>query len=288
MPDNNGNGLKTKTYKNGDSTVGFDNTVLPDVFELKDVGISYDGGKRWVIQGLNLLVEDKPDQGQFVVVLGESGCGKSTVLRFLAGLQKPTAGQVLLNSQPFLGHMPMVFQQYSSLPWLTVLENVMMALKLSGKGTEKEWKAAAMEMTKKVGLDGHEKKYAQYPILSGGQLQRVAIARSLVTNPSILLMDEPFGALDVNTRFRMQMMLADLWLNLNSTVVFVTHDIQEAVYLADDIFIMAANPGRIVEHIPIELPLKREREIKKSPEYIKYVAQVEDIMFSLPSNNQSK
>ena len=131
----------------------------------------------------------------------------------------------------------MVFQQYSSLPWMTVLENVGLALKFQGVSKD-ERNERAMELIRLVGLEGHEYKYAQYPTLSGGQLQRVAIARSLLASPEILLMDEPFGALDIKTRLSMQDLLTNIWHQFQSTIVFVTHDISEAVYLADDIYIM--------------------------------------------------
>ena len=151
----------------------------------------------------------------------------------------------------------MVFQQYSSLPWYTVLDNV--ALSLQYKGIpKKEQHERAMDIIKKVGLEGHENKFAQYPTLSGGQLQRVAIARSIVANPEILLMDEPFGALDINTRLQMQDLIADLWTDFHPTVIFVTHDISEAVYLGDDIYIMKSQPSRFVKHIHVDLPLERE------------------------------
>jgi NitT/TauT family transport system ATP-binding protein len=133
-------------------------------------------------------------------------------------------------------------------------------------------------MIKLVGLDGHQNKFAQYPSLSGGQLQRVAIARSLLANSEILLMDEPFGALDIRTRLQMQDLLIGLWEKFQSTVVFVTHDIAEAVYLADDIYILKAQPSKIVEHIDIDLPLQRTREIKRDPRYTELVHHVEDTM----------
>ena len=172
------------------------------------------------------------------MILGTSGCGKSTVLRYIAGLQKPTAGSVLINDKEVSedNRVAMVFQQYSSLPWLTVLDNVSLALEFKGI-SDKEKKAKALEMIELVGLAGHENKYAQYPTLSGGQLQRVAIARSLIANPEILLMDEPFGALDINTRLQMQDLLTGLWHKFHPTIIFVTHDISEAVYLGDDIFL---------------------------------------------------
>ena len=171
----------------------------------------------------------------------------------------------------------MVFQRYSSLPWLTVLENVALALRFKGIA-KKERQEQAMDIIKKVGLDGHENKFAQYPTLSGGQLQRVAIARSIVANPEILLMDEPFGALDINTRLQMQDLLSELWTEFHPTVLFVTHDISEAVYLGDEIYIMKSQPSHFVKHIEIDLPLIRGREMKRDPKFMELVHHVEDSM----------
>jgi NitT/TauT family transport system ATP-binding protein len=258
--------------------VKFINTELPDIIELRDVSQTYDGGKSYIIKNLNLLVEDKPDQGQFIVILGPSGCGKSTVLRYMAGLQVPSEGEVLIHEKLRTDEaISMVFQQYSSLPWRTVLGNVRLPLELHGI-RHGEADERAMEMIKTVGLEGHEKKYAQYPVLSGGQLQRVAIARSLINNPEIVLMDEPFGALDTNTRFKMQIMLKGLWDSLQCTVIFVTHDIQEAVFLGDDIYIMSAGPAQIAAHIPVDLPYHRDRETKRSRRYTQLVQEVEDAL----------
>ena len=268
-----------------DKGVAFENTTLPDIVELKKINMIYEdafGHKNHVIKDLDLLIEDKPGQGQFVVVLGLSGCGKSTVLRFICGLQKPTSGEVLIKGVPRTDkiRIGMVFQQYSSYPWLSVLDNV--ALGLMYKGVEKkERHAKAMEMIKLVGLEGHEKKYAQYPILSGGQLQRVAIARSLANDPEILLMDEPFGALDLNTRLQMQDLLCDIWTKLKSTIIFVTHDLPEAVYLGDDIYIMRANPGMIVEKIDTGLPLERDKAIKRTSKFMDKVNYIENKMIEI-------
>ncbi|HHM20835.1 MAG TPA: ABC transporter ATP-binding protein [Bacteroidetes bacterium] len=252
------------------------------IIELKGVGQSYDGGQKWIIKDCNLTVPDKPAQGEFVVILGMSGCGKSTILRYIAGLQKPTEGQVLIHGKPMdkAPRVSMVFQRYSSLPWLTVLDNVSLALRYKGVAA-KEREEQAMDIIKKVGLDGHEKKYAQYPTLSGGQLQRVAIARSIVANPEILLMDEPFGALDINTRLQMQDLLSDLWADFHPTVIFVTHDIAEAVYLGDDIYIMKSQPSRFVKHIEVDLPLIRGRSLKREAKFIELVHQVEDSMIKV-------
>ena len=257
----------------------FPDTDLPNIIELKDIHQSYDEGRVEIIKGLDFLIQDKPAQGQFVVILGMSGCGKSTVLRYIAGLQDPTQGNILIHGKPVqeAERVSMVFQQYSSLPWMTVLENVSLALNYKGMA-KKEREEKAMEMIEMVGLAGHHHKYAQYPTLSGGQLQRVAIARSLLANSDILLMDEPFGALDINTRLQMQDLLADIWLKFHPTIIFVTHDISEAVYLADDIYIMKSAPSRFVEHINIDLPFERSRATKRDPHFVELVHLVEDTM----------
>lgn len=254
-------------------------TDRKNIIELRDIGQSYDGGQNWIIKGLDFLIEDKPEQGQFAVILGMSGSGKSTVLRYIAGLQQPTEGQVLISGKKADedNRVSMVFQQYSSLPWMTVLDNVALGLKFKGISRE-ERNAKAMELIDLVGLKGHEKKYAQYPTLSGGQLQRVAIARSMLANPEILLMDEPFGALDIRTRLQMQELLTDIWHRFHSTVIFVTHDIREAVFLGDDIYILKSQPSRFVEHIHVDLPLQRDNNIKRDPRYEELVREVEDAM----------
>lgn len=260
----------------------FKDTELANVIELKNISQSYDGGKSYVIKGLDFILEDKPAQGQFVVILGMSGSGKSTLLRYIAGLQKPTSGEILIHGKPRTEdtRVSMVFQQYSSLPWMTVLENVALGLRFQGL-PKKEQEEKAAELIKKVGLAGHEYKYAQYPTLSGGQLQRVAIARSLLANPEILLMDEPFGALDINTRLQMQDMLAEIWREFHPTVIFVTHDISEAVYLGDDIYILKSPPSHFVEHIHIDLAFSRSHQTKRDTRFVELVHEVEDRMIKV-------
>ncbi|HLF65960.1 MAG TPA: ABC transporter ATP-binding protein [Saprospiraceae bacterium] len=259
-----------------------DSAQLPNIIDMRGIGQSYDGGQNWVIRDLNFVIEDKPDQGQFVVILGMSGSGKSTVLRYIANLQTPTVGEVLIHGKPVSEskRVSMVFQEYSSLPWMTVLDNVALALRYQGV-SRAERNVRAMEIMKIVGLEGHEKKYAQYPTLSGGQLQRVAIARSLIANPEIIMMDEPFGALDIKTRMQMQDLLMDLWSKFHFTVVFVTHDITEAVFLGDDIYIMKSQPSKFVRHIHVDLPLERSLETKRNPHFVEIVHHVEDAMIEV-------
>lgn len=260
----------------------FTDTSLRNIIDLRGIGQSYDGGQNWIIKDLEFLIEDKPDQGQFVVILGMSGSGKSTLLRYIAGLQEPTEGTVMIDGKNLedAQRVSMVFQRYSSLPWMTVLDNVGLGLQYQGM-SKKERDEKAMEMIQLIGLDGHQNKYAQYPTLSGGQLQRVAIGRSLLANPQILLMDEPFGALDVRTRLQMQDLLSKIWHQFHSTIVFVTHDIPEAVYLGDDIYILKSAPSKFVRHIKVDLPLMRNRQTKRDKRYTELVHLVEDEMIAV-------
>jgi NitT/TauT family transport system ATP-binding protein len=259
----------------------FDNTTLPDIIELKNINQVYYDSKtkkeHVVLKDLNLLVEDKPGQGQFVCILGKSGCGKSTVLKYLAGLQKPTSGEILIHGKPRTKDpkISMVFQKYSSYPWLSVLKNVEFGLMLKGMDPE-ERRDQAMKMIGVVGLTGHENKYPAE--LSGGQQQRVAIARSLLCGSEILLLDEPFGALDTKTRLTMQDFLADLWRKAlqDMTILLVTHDVSEAVYLADEVWIMSANPGQIQERVHIDIPIYRAKELKRTKQFQDYVYYLED------------
>jgi NitT/TauT family transport system ATP-binding protein len=210
------------------------------------------------------------------VLLGISGSGKSTIFRYLNGLQTPTAGTVLIKGKTVAeyGAVSTVFQDYSSMPWMTVLQNVELPLLFKGVA-KKERRERALEMIARVGLKGHEYKYARTPTLSGGQLQRVAIARSLIANPEIILMDEPFGALDGITRFEMQQLLASLWMSSQSTIIFVTHDQQEAVFLGDDIYVLDPRIGKINAHIRVDLPFPRNLLTKRDPRFMQLVTEVD-------------
>lgn len=251
---------------------------MSHIIDIQNVYQSYDDDQIIILKELNLKIE----KGRFVGLMGMSGCGKSTILRYIAGLQTPTKGLVKLRNQTVSreNRAAMVFQQYSSLPWLTVLENASLALKYKGL-SKKERASQAMEILKKVGLEGHEHKYAQYPNLSGGQLQRVAIARSLLANSDILLMDEPFGALDINTRMQMQDLLLGIWKEYQPTIIFVTHDISEAVYLSEEVLLMKYPPSKIAKRIEIDLGRDRNASTKRESHFTELVHVLEDQMIEL-------
>jgi NitT/TauT family transport system ATP-binding protein len=242
----------------------------PYVLELKNVSKTFvnpDGRAFQAIRDVDLAIKDEPDVGEFRVFLGPSGCGKSTILNIVAGLFPPTTGEALLRGRPIMGPGPdrgMVFQGYSSYPWLTVLDNVAFGLKLRGVPRD-ERERVARAWIKKVGLEGTERKYPGQ--LSGGMRQRVAIARTLAVKPQIILMDEPFGALDVQTRLGMQNLINEIWEEIQGTILFVTHDIAEAVYLADKVHILSAGPGTIVDEITIDLPMHRTEELKTTRKF---------------------
>jgi NitT/TauT family transport system ATP-binding protein len=225
------------------------------------------------IQDVTFTVEDLPDKGELVTVVGPSGCGKSTVLRIIAGLKPhfpPTTGEARVFSKPVQEPGPdrgLVDQKYSLLPHLTVLGNIGFGLRLRGVAkSEREDRAA--EWVKKVGLEGSEKKYPSE--LSGGMQQRVAIAATLILKPRILLMDEPFGALDPRIRLRMQELLIQLWAEQQSTVFLVTHSVEEAVYLGDRVFVMAAKPGRLVEILKVPRPDGPPEESRRKAWFVSF------------------
>jgi len=204
----------------------------------------------------------------FVTILGPSGCGKSTLLRIVAGLDHPTSGKVLLDGSEVTGpgaDRGMVFQSYTLFPWLTVRENIAFGLRERGV-PETERNAVADRFIQQIGLTGFENHWPKQ--LSGGMQQRTAIARALANDPKILLLDEPFGALDNQTRVLMQEMLLGIWERDQKTVLFVTHDIEEAIFLGSRVLVMSARPGRIKADIKIELPHPRSYKVKTSPEFV--------------------
>jgi ABC-type nitrate/sulfonate/bicarbonate transport system ATPase subunit len=247
----------------------------PDVVTFKNVTKCFGEGPaaKVAIQDINFTIEDLPNLGELITIVGPSGCGKSTVLRIIAGLKPhfpPTSGEALVQARPIQEPGPdrgLVDQKYSLLPHLTVIENVAFGLKLRGT-SRSERLARAQDWVKKVGLDGCEKKFPSE--LSGGMQQRVAIAATLILGPRILLMDEPFGALDPGIRLRMQELLIQLWTEQQSTVFLVTHSVEEAVYLGDRVFLMAANPGRLVEILKVPRPVEPPEESRRKPWFIAF------------------
>jgi ABC-type nitrate/sulfonate/bicarbonate transport system ATPase subunit len=203
----------------------------------------------------------------FITILGPSGCGKSTLLRIVAGLDRPSSGRVLLNGREVRGpgaDRGMVFQSYTLFPWLTVAENVAFGLREKGVGAAERGRIVESYLDK-VGLSGFAHHYPKQ--LSGGMQQRTAIARALANDPAILLLDEPFGALDNQTRALMQELLLGIWESERKTVLFVTHDIEEAIFLASRVVVMTARPGRIKADLSVDLPHPRHYTMKTSPEF---------------------
>ena len=205
--------------------------------------------------------------GEFVCLLGPSGCGKSTLLGALAGHLQPSGGRIELDGAPVAGPHPergLVFQQHTLFPWKKVLQNVAFGLKMQGVGRAARH-ARARELIKLVGLEGFENHYPSQ--LSGGMKQRVEIARVLINRPRVMLMDEPFGALDAQTRLMMQQLLLDVWREIRTTIVFITHDIDEALFLADRILVMGPRPGRIIEELTLGFARPRGPELVTTPEF---------------------
>jgi len=210
------------------------------------------------------------EQGEFICLLGPSGCGKSTLLNVVGGLVEASTGKVVVDGKAVAHPGPdrgMVFQNYSLYPWLTVRGNIEFGPRLN-KWPMKKVTKVADELIDIVGLTEYAKQFPK--VLSGGMRQRVAIARALAMEPHVLLMDEPFAALDAQTRSRMQELLLDIWARKKSTVIFVTHDIEEAVFLADRVLVMSARPGRIIEDFKIDLPRPRTADVVASEEFTRY------------------
>lgn len=223
------------------------------------------------LQGVDLVINNQ----EFVSLLGPSGCGKSTFLRLVAGLDAFDEGQLELDGRRITSagrDRGVVFQQYSLLPWLHAWENVAFALKKNKELSGSQKKEMAYHFLKLVGLEGFEMHYPSQ--MSGGMQQRVAIARALVYKPSLLLMDEPFGALDAQTRKEMQDLLLRVWEEEQCSVLFVTHDVDEAVYLSDRVYVMSARPGKIIKELHIQLERPRELDMQLTKEFIEYKREI--------------
>ena len=262
---------------------------VPPIVEFKGVTKTYFPGTPrafTAIRNVDFVVEDIEDVGEFVAVLGPSGCGKSTILRLIAGLapQFPqTGGEVLVHGQPVTGPGPdrgMVFQDYTSFDNRTVVDNVAFGLECQGVPV-KQRREEALEWIAKVGLSPRDdaKKYPHQ--LSGGMRQRVAIARSLILKPGIILMDEPFGALDPVTRHNMQDLLVELWREVEATVFFVTHDVTEAVYLGDRVYILSNSPGTILHRLRVAPPDRKARVMQREKSFQESVFAIRDILDAL-------
>jgi NitT/TauT family transport system ATP-binding protein len=246
------------------------------ILEVKDLYKTFESqqGSVTALKNINF----KTYRREFVCVIGPSGCGKSTLIRILAGLETPSSGQVLLDNEPKSEPGPdrgMVFQGYTLFPWLTVKENVMFGLRM-GKASKANAESEALQWIDLVGLSKFSESYPDQ--LSGGMKQRVAIARALANQPRILLMDEPFGALDAQTRFKMQTNLIDIWKNIDITVLFITHDLDEAIYLADRILVLKAHPGEVQEVIEVPVPRPRTPEQFISPEFLATKKRLEELI----------
>ena len=250
---------------------GEERNLIPKV-QIKDVKKIYEGrnGQTIALNGANLDIYDN----EFICVVGPSGCGKSTLLNIIAGLHEATSGDVLVDGVKVEGtgvDRGVVFQQYALFPWLTVKKNVMFGLKLKGM-SDAEAEQIAMKYIKMVQLEDFVDAYPKE--LSGGMKQRVAIARAYAVQPEVLLMDEPFGALDAQTRTQLQSELIQTWQEEKKTCFFITHDVEEAIILATKVIVMSARPGRIKTIVDINLPYPRTQDLKMSPEFLDLKAKI--------------
>ena len=259
--------LKARVARAGQAQPPLDaRSERPGRIEIEDFGLRYKTptGFTEAVTGVSLTVEP----GEFVSIIGPSGCGKSTMLNALAGFLKPTSGSVRVDGKPVDGpgaDRGMIFQQYSLFPWKTVRQNVEFGLKMKGvEAAERQRQARTL-----LGLAGLHQFEDHYPeALSGGMKQRVGIVRALATGPRILLLDEPFGALDAQTRLIMQQILTNMWQRLKISVLFVTHDIDEAIFLSDRVYVMTARPGSIKAEIAVPLARPREPAVIMSSEFL--------------------
>jgi NitT/TauT family transport system ATP-binding protein len=264
--------------------------AVPNVVDFR--GVTKKFGNLTVIKDVTFSVPDLPGKGEFVTILGPSGCGKSTVLRLIAALRPhfpASEGTVLVGGKPVEhpgSDRSMVFQDYTSFDNRTVEDNVAFGLECRGVPAA-ERRERARDWIAKVGLDV-KRDAEKYPTeLSGGMRQRVAIARTLILSPRIILMDEPFGALDPTTRLHMQALLVDLWREAQATVFFVTHSIEEAVYLGDRVYVFSPSPGTILKEMQVPSPDRPPREMQREPAFIERVFEIRDIIDSLATSTRA-
>lgn len=251
-------------------------TSVKGLVEVENLSVSFKrkGHSISVLESINFTI----NPGEFVCLLGPSGCGKSTILNVIAGFIKPNRGYVTVDRKSVDkpgADRGFVFQQYSLLPWKTTFQNIEFGLKIQGVAKAEREELVSYYLNR-VGLYKHRHSYPHQ--LSGGMQQRASIVRALVNSPSVLLMDEPFAALDAQTRHMMQELLLTIWSELKPTVVFVTHDIEEAVFLSDRIFVMGVNPGRIKETLEVSLKRPRHTDDILSPEFIQLSRQVFEVI----------
>lgn len=267
----------------------------PPVVRFDRVSKVYGEGKDafTAIEEITFVVEDVPEKGEFIAILGPSGCGKSTVLRLIGGLspQHPaTSGEVLVSEKPVAGpgaDRGMVFQDYTAFDHRTVEDNVAFGLECRGVD-RKERIERAHEWIDKIDLSVQQDAHKYPHELSGGMRQRVALARTLILKPNIILMDEPFGALDPSTRWRMQDLLVRLWREQEATVFFVTHSIEEAVYLGDRIYILSSSPGTILREVQVPPPDRPAKRMQQESEFLEYVFDIRNTIETLEETQRAE
>ena len=244
--------------------------------DVRNMGVVFGSDDTEVVAVSDVSLNVKP--GEFVSLIGPSGCGKSTILSIVAGFMKPTRGEAILDSKPITrpgSDRGVVFQQYSLFPWLSVRKNVEFGLKMAGVDRYKR-STTARSLLDLAGLLSFENHYPDQ--LSGGMKQRIGIVRALATSPQVLLMDEPFGALDTQTRVVMQEILTNIWQQFRISVLFITHDIEESIFLSDRIYVMTARPGRIKAEIKVPLPRPRTPEMTDTPEFMNLVQELKGLI----------
>lgn len=257
---------------NSPPSANIDDRGSQPFIETRNVNHFYIGGDDIVhaLSDISMQVRSS----EFVSIVGRSGCGKTTLLKILAGLLKPSDGEITIDQKPVKDPYPglgMMFQSDLLLDWRNVLENVLLQCDIRGLDRE-SGERAALELLRTAGLDGFERSHVWE--LSGGMRQRVAVCRSLVHDPELLLMDEPFGALDALTRTEMNQFLQNIWITRRPAVVLITHSVDEAVFLSDRVLVMSPRPGRLVDQVRIDLPRPRDADSRRSPEYQDYTNQL--------------